>query len=245
MRFKNKVVLITGASRGIGMATALHFGKEGAFVVVNYLSSKEKADKVVESIRKIGGNAISIKCDVSDENQVKNMIGEIIKVFGRLDILINNAGVLINKPILEKTVFDWNKVINTNLLGTFLCSKYGIEEMLKNENGGVILNLSSINGTKYFSPDEIEYDISKVGIITLTKNFAKAFSPKIRVLAIAPGNVSTEINNSKIDIKSDLDPIYLNKFTTPSDVGKVILDLVGDNFSYLNGEVVFLDGGWD
>lgn len=245
MKFKNKVVLITWASKWIWRATALYFWKEWASVIVNYLNSEENAFKVVDAIKKMWSNSIAIKWDVSDENQVINMVNESIKIFWKIDILINNAWIIISEPILSKTLNQWNSVINTNLLGTFLCSKHVVSNMLDNNNWWVILNVSSINWTKYFSPDEIDYDISKAWIIALTKNFAKAFSPKIRVIAIAPWNVDTDINGNSYDYESDLKPIYLKKFWSSSEIWKIILNLVSDDFSYMNWEVIFLDWGWD
>lgn len=242
MKFKNKVVLITWASKWIWRATALYFWKEWASVVVNYLNSEESAFKVVDAIKKMWSNSISIKWDVSDENQVVNMVNESIKIFWKIDILINNAWVIINKPIFDKNLSDWNNVINTNLLWTYLCSKYYVESMI-NKWWGLILNLSSVNWTKYFSPDEIEYDISKAWIIALTKNFAKAFSPKFRIFAIAPWNVNTNINNNIWE--DDLGIIYSKRFSSANEIWKIIVNLCSDDFLYVNWETIFIDGWWD
>lgn len=242
MKFKNKIVLITWSSRWIWMATALHFWKEWATVIVNYLNSEDNAIKVVDSIKKLWWNSIAIKCDVWNENEVISMVNLVINTFWRIDILINNAWIIVNEPILSKTVKQWNSVINTNLLWTFLCSKYVVETMLKNNNWWTILNISSINWSKYFSPDEIDYDISKAWINVLTKNFAKAYSPKIRVFAIAPWNVSTEINWWKLDF-DDERKIYLKKYHTPSEIWKIILNLLYDDSMSINWDTIFID--WD
>lgn len=124
MGFKNKVVLITGSSRGIGRATALLFAKEGAKVVVNYSKSEEAAKRVIEEIKKLGSEVIAVKCDVSDEEQVKVMVNTIIKRFGKIDILVNNAGIVFDVPFKEKTVEQWKKTLGVNLVGIFLCCKY-------------------------------------------------------------------------------------------------------------------------
>tara|TARA_Y100000031_G_C8201731_1_gene376543 strand:- start:103 stop:513 length:411 start_codon:yes stop_codon:yes gene_type:complete len=131
MKLKNKVAIITGASRGIGKSTALLFAKEGAKVVVNYFSSEKDALSVVDEIKKIGSESIAVKCDVSKENEVKAMIQKTIKTFGKIDILVNNAGIVFDVPFFKRTVEQWKQTLDINLLGTFLCSKYASEQMLK------------------------------------------------------------------------------------------------------------------
>jgi len=246
MRLKDKVVLITGASRGIGRATAILFAKEGAKVVVNYFASKNEAEKVVAEISKNGSEAIAVKCDVSKENEVKKMIDKTIKAFGRIDILVNNAGIVYDASIFERKMEQWNRTIDVNLTGTFLCSKYVSEKMLKS-NCGKIINISSTSAIYDFSPDVIDYDASKAGIIALTKNFAKALAPKIQVNAIAPGWVDTEINKTlpKEFIKEATKKIYLKRFAKPEEIAKVILFLASDDASFITGSVLVADGGHD
>ena len=193
MKLKNKVALITGASKGIGRATALLFAKEGAKVAVNYFSSEDEAKSVVKEINDIGSEAIAIKCDVSNEDQVKSMIDQVLKEFGSIDILVNNAGIVFDVPFLERTVEQWRRTLDVNLLGTFLCSKYS-SESLKKTNNGKIINVSSTNAIDCFSPEAMDYDASKAGIIILTRDLAKELAPNIRVNAVAPGWVDTEMN---------------------------------------------------
>lgn len=244
MNFKNKVILITWASSGIGMATALNFWKEWASVIVNYLSSPLKAQKIVENIKLFWSDAIAIKCDISNEEDVKSMIHTSIKIFGKIDILINNAWISIPSPILKRSTSDWHKVMDTNLLGTFLCSKYVVDEMLKQSIKWKIINIGSINGTKTFAPDLIDYDISKAWMIALTKNFAKAFSPNIIVNAIAPWNINT--NNSQLlsqdSYEEDIRNIYQNRFWTLKEVVNVILFLASEDSNYINWTVIYADG---
>ena len=213
MKLKNKVAIITGASRGIGRATALLFAQEGAKVVVNYFSSQKEADFVVEEITKIGSDAIAVKCDVSSESEVKEMIQKTIDKFGRIDILVNNAGIVFDAPFFERTVEQWKKTMDVNLLGTFLCSKYASKQMLKNESGKII-NVSSTSGINSFSPESMDYDASKAGIITLTKNLAKELAPKIQVNSVAPGWVDTEMNKDlpKDFVGDETEKIYLKRF---------------------------------
>ena len=135
MKLKDKVALITGSSRGIGKATAIRFAKEGAKVIINYLHSEAKANQLVKEIKKISSDAIAIKCDVSQENDVKNMIDKTIKKFGRIDILVNNAGIVYDIPFFEKTVAQWKRTFEVNLIGIFLCSKYASKPMLRRGSG--------------------------------------------------------------------------------------------------------------
>ena len=192
---ENKVAIITGASKGIGKSTSLLFAKEGAKIVVNYFSSEKEAFSVVDEIKKIGSEAIAIKCDVSKEDEVKEMIQKTIDNFGKIDILINNAGIVFDVPFFERTVEQWKRTMDVNLLGTFLCSKYASEQMLKSDNGKII-NISSTNGINCFSPESADYDASKAGVIILTKDLAKELAPKIQVNSIAPGWVDTEMNKN-------------------------------------------------
>src|SRR3989338_11691541 len=135
MRLKNKIALITGSSKGIGKATALLFAKEGAKVVVNYFFSEREAFAVVDEIETIGSEAIAIKCDVSKETDVKKMVQKSIDKFGKIDILVNNAGIVFDVPFFDRTVEQWKKTLDVNLLGTFLCSKYVSQQMLKTDGG--------------------------------------------------------------------------------------------------------------
>lgn len=246
MRLKDKVAIVTGASRGIGRATALLFAKEGAKVVVNYLSSEDKALEVVEKIEGIGSKAIAIKCDVSKDSEVKEMIAKTIEVFGRIDVLVNNAGIVYDVPFTEKTVDQWKQTLEINLIGAFICAKYASREMLAG-NGGSIVNIASTSGTTSFSPESMDYDSSKVGLIALSKNLAKELAPRIRVNAVAPGWVNTEMNKDLPEdyIAKETEKIYLKSFAEPKDVAKVILFLVSDEASHVNGSTIFVDGGYD
>lgn len=244
MKFKNKVVLITWASRWIWRATALYFWKEGANIIVNYLNSEIHALKVVDAIKKMWWKSQAIKCDVSDEIQVIDMVNESIKNFWKIDILINNAWIISNEiPLLDKKITDFKKTLNTNIIGTFLCSKYVWIEMLKNWSWKII-NVSSINWTKHFYPEQIDYDISKAGIIVLTKNFAKEFWPNINVNAVAPWNLDIidEINPSWDSSDEDISKIYLWRFWKISEVVKWIIFLSSNDSNFINWTTLFIDG---
>ena len=237
----NKVVLITGASKGIGKACALEFSKRGFDVVVNYVSDDISANAVVEEVKKIGVNALAIKCDVSDENSVKNMIDEVIDKFGHIDVVVNNAGIAIDTIYDDKTKDNFMRVLGVNLVGTFLVCK----EAGKYMNNGSIINISSTNGIDTIYPESLDYDASKAGVISLTKNLAIEYAPKIRVNAVAPGWVLTDMNK-ELDydfVKREEGKILLGRFADPSEIAKVVYFLSSEDASYINGSVIRVDGG--
>lgn len=246
MKFKDKVVLITWASRGIWMATALHFWKEWAIVIVNYLNSEEKANKVVEHIKKIWWNAIAIKCDVSEENEVISMVNKTIEVFWKIDVLINNAAISNDIPIFERTSEQWKKTMDTNLLWVFLCSKFVILEMQKKWLWKII-NLTSVNWTKHFYPEQVDYDVSKAWIISLTKILAKASWPNISVVAVAPWNIDNYDENAPTwdPTEEELNKVYLKRHWKITEIVKTILFLAGGSSSYINWTTIFIDWGCD
>ena len=219
----NKVVLITGASKGIGKYTADYFAKNNYNVVINYLTSKE--------------DALKLKCEVS------NMVDSVIDTFGHIDTLVNNAGIAIDTTFEDKTVSNFNKILATNLVGTFLVSKY-VSKYMKKEGKGSIVNVSSTNGIDSYYPYSMDYDASKAGINILTKNLAVELSPNIRVNAVAPGWVKTEMNKEidKDYIKSEEKKIALGRFADPIEIAKIIYFLASDDASYINGTIVVADG---
>ena len=241
-----KVVLITGSSKGIGKATAIEFAKiEGYKVVINYLTDKENAEKLSNYLKeKYKIETLVIKTDISNEEQVKNMIQEVINKFGRIDVLVNNAGIAIDKEFEDRTVEDWKRTLEVNTIGTFLVSKYASENMLKNKSGKII-NVSSTNGINTFFPSSIDYDASKAAIINLTYNLAIQFSPYINVNAVAPGWVNTEMNKElpKELIKEETEKIYKKRFADPEEIAKVICFLASEDAEYINSTVIKVDGG--
>lgn len=246
MKFKDKVVLITGASRGIGRATALEFAKEGAKIVVDYVEHEDDANKVIEEIKKLGSDAIAIRCDISDETQVQNMVRESIEKFGRIDILVNNAGIVIDVPMMERTVEEWRRTLDVNLIGNYLCTKYVAMEM-KKTGGGRIVNIASTNAIDRFSPQAADYDASKAGIVILTKDFAKELaSDNILVNAIAPGWADTEMNKDLPAnfIVEENEKIYLKRFAKPEEIAMPILFLASSDASYITGAILTVDGGF-
>lgn len=245
MKLENKVALITGASRGIGRATALLFAEEGAKVIVNYFTQEERADEVVVEIKSKRRNAIAIRCDVSQEKQVKEMVDRVIEEYGKIDILVNNAGICYEASFLEKPLIQWERTIAVNLYGPVLCSKYVIPHMLE-QGSGAIINISSTNGIDSLNPQEMDYDASKAALINLTQNLARKFVP-IRINCIAPGWIDTDMNRGFSDefIRTELEKIYLRRFGTPSDVAKAAVFLASDDASFITGSVLKVDGGYD
>ena len=241
-----KVVLITGSSRGIGKATAEQFVKNGGYkVVINYLNNKEDAERLSKFLQeKYKVDTLVIKADVSNEEEVKNMIQEIIDKFGRIDVLVNNAGIAIDKEFEDRTVEDWKKTLEVNTIGTFLVSKYASKSMLENKSGKII-NVSSTNGINTLFPTSIDYDASKAAMINLTKNLAIQFAPYINVNSVAPGWVNTEMNKElpKELIREESEKIYKKRFAKPEEIAKVIFFLASEDAEYINGTVIKVDGG--
>lgn len=242
----NKVVLITGGSRGIGASTAVEFAKKGYNVVINYLSSEERAltlKKEIEENYQV--KVLIIKADVSNENEVKNMVEKIITEFGHIDCLVNNAGIAIDTIFEDKTKENFIKTLNTNLIGPFLVSKEVGKYMLERKQGNII-NISSTNGIDTIYPESIDYDASKAALISLTKNLAIQFAPYIRVNSVAPGWVNTDMNK-ELDsdfVKKECEKILVDRFADPSEIAKVVVFLASDDASYINSEVIRVDGGW-
>lgn len=242
----NKVVLITGASRGIGAEVAKVFASNNYNVVINYNNSPDVALKLKEEIEnKYHVTAICIKCDVSNELEVKSMVEKAIDTFGHIDVLVNNAGIAIDTTFEDKTAENFRKILDTNLIGTFIVSKYVGKNMLENKSGAII-NVASTNGIDTIYPESLDYDASKAGVISLTKNLALQYAPYIRVNAVAPGWVNTDMNKEldQAFIEKENEKILLNRFAQPEEIAKVIYFLATPDASYINSEVIRIDGGF-
>ncbi len=241
----NKVALITGASRGIGSACAIEFAKHNYNIIINYVSDDSSASKLKSIITEnYGVDVMLYKCDVSDENKVKDMVEKSLNHFGRIDVLVNNAGIAIDTTFEDKTVSNFRKIIDVNLIGPFLVSRQVGKYMMK-EKKGVIINVSSNNALESYYEYSLDYDASKAGLINLTHNLSKYFAPYIRVNAVAPGWVNTEMNKEldKDYIDEESKNIYLKRFAEKEEIAKVIYFLASDDASYINNEVIRVDGG--
>ncbi len=239
-----KVCLVTGSARGIGRATILKFAENGYDVVVNYSKSEQEALKVKKKVENdFGVRAAIFKADVSSEQQVAEMFSFIKKEFGRIDVVVNNAGIVFDRDFDEITVEQFKRTLDVNLLGAFLVSRYARPLM---RAGGAIVNVSSTNGTKTISPECLDYNISKVGLQSLTRDLAFQFKPKIRVNAVAVGWADTDMNKDLPQeyIKQETAKIYLGRFAKPSEIANAIYFLASDESSYVNGEVLTVDGGY-
>ena len=234
--------MVTGGSRGIGKAIALSLGNLGAEVIVNYSSSEDKAEEVVQTIKDSGGNAKKIKFNVSDEDSVNEAIANIIENSGSIDILINNAGITRDSLLMRMKSSQWDEVINTNLKGVFLCTKYVSKIMLKKRSGKIV-NITSIVGL-IGNPGQANYSASKAGVIGFTKTCAKEFAKRgINVNAIAPGFIETEMTKN-LNEEEILKVIPLGKLGTTEQIANLVNFLVSSEAgNYITGQTISIDGG--
>ena len=245
----NKVALVTGARRGMGKAHSIALAKQGAKVVVTDIS-QEECQLVVDEIKSMGGEAIALKLDVSNVVEVNQVFDEVVKQFGRLDILVNNAGIFAPKPALELTEEDWDKTININLKGEFLCAQRAAKEMAKN-NWGRIINIASVasGGVGVGISGGAHYAASKGGIIGMTETLADEWaSLGINVNAIGPGAIDTPMTStSQIPeeaMKAMLAGVPLKRIGKPEEVSAAVVFLASEEASYVTGATFYVDGGW-
>lgn len=239
----NKVVIVTGSSRGIGAATIKEFAKNKYNVVINYNNSEKEANKLKEEVEKTYKiKALALQADVSKEEDILKLINNTLKEFNRIDVLVNNAGIAIDTTLEDKTVDNFRKIIDTNLISTFLMCKH-VGKIMLNQGNGSIVNISSTNGIDSFYPFSMDYDASKAGVISLTHNFALEYAPTIRVNSIAPGWVNTEMNKELDDDfkKEEYKHILLNRFAETEEIAKEIYHVA--NSTYLNDCIIKVDGG--
>lgn len=243
----NKVALVTGSSRGIGRATAYELAKRGYDVIINYRKNKKPAEDLIRRIKTDFNVKTALFCaDVSKENDIKLMVDEIKKDFGRIDVLVNNAGIDLSCEYKDKTVENFLKTIGVNLIGPFLVAKYVAPLMLEQKSGKII-NVSSNNATKGYDPTTADYDASKAALDNLTKNMAIEYAPYINVNAVAPGWVNTDMNKelfADADMKRLVcEKVLKNRYAEPEEIAKVIAFLASSDADYINGTVITVDGG--
>jgi NAD(P)-dependent dehydrogenase (short-subunit alcohol dehydrogenase family) len=240
MRFTDKVAIVTGAASGIGLETAKRLGSEGSRVVIADLN-KEKADSAVEQVRAAGApDAFAVVCDVSKEADVESAVRVMLERFGRIDVVVNNAGLMVFKPIAEQTGEDFLKILNVDLLGAFYFTKQAFLHM---KGGGVIVNVSSVHAVET-TPLVASYAAAKAALVSLTRSASlEGKSLGIRVNAILPGAVDTPMLWDNPNIKSGVETINLTDVGKPEDIAATIAYLASDDAKFVDGAALRVDGG--
>ncbi|AIY86645.1 MULTISPECIES: 3-oxoacyl-[acyl-carrier-protein] reductase [unclassified Thermotoga] len=243
MRLEGKVCLITGAGSGIGKATTLLFAQEGATVIAGDIS-KENLDSLVKEAEGLPGKVDPYVLNVTDRDQIKEVVEKVVQKYGRIDVLVNNAGITKDALLVRMKEEDWDAVINVNLKGVFNVTQMVVPYMIKQRNGSIV-NVSSVVGI-YGNPGQTNYAASKAGVIGMTKTWAKELAGRnIRVNAVAPGFIETPMTEKLPEKAREaaLSRIPLGRFGKPEEVAQVILFLASDESSYVTGQVIGIDGG--
>lgn len=241
---KDKVAVITGGTRGIGRAIALKLAKEGANIAINYRSSDKEAEELKKILEEEGVKVLTIKGDVSNFEEAKNLMEKCKEFFGKIDILVNNAGITKDTLIMRMKEEDFDKVIEVNLKGTFNCAKHASAIMLK-QRFGKIINMTSVVGIAG-NAGQVNYSASKAGVIGLTKSLAKELGSRgITVNAVAPGFINTDMTSSLSEkVKEEASKnIPLKRLGNPEDVANLVKFLASDEANYITGQVINVDGG--
>ncbi|MDX2029618.1 MAG: SDR family oxidoreductase [Blastocatellia bacterium] len=249
-RFAEKVVIVTGASSGIGKVTAVEFGREGARVVVAARREAE-SEATVQAIRDAGGEALFIRTDVADAASVRDMVAQTIATWGRLDCAFNNAGIAgdVFLPTADHTEENWDQVLDVNLKGTWLCMKSQIPEMLKTGRGAIVNN-SSVYGLKPSTVGHAPYAVSKHGVVALTKTAANEYAKQgLRVNAVCPGWTHSEIVDSALEAYPEMVErirqwVPMERVADGIEIARLVLWLCSDEASYITGQAIAPDGGW-
>ncbi len=242
-RLTDKIAVVTGASRGIGRAIALELAAEGAKVAVNYARSAEAAEAVVAEIQELGAEAIALQADVSEAEQVSELFKTVMDKWGRVDVLVNNAGITRDTLLMRMKPADWQAVINLNLTGVFLCIQAVTKPMLKQRSGRII-NIASVSG-QMGNPGQANYSAAKAGVLGLTKTVAKEMATRgITVNAVAPGFIETDMTHDLKSAEDILKFIPLGRFGQPEEVAGLVRFLAADAAAaYITGQTLTIDGG--
>ena len=247
MRLQNKVAIITGAGTGIGKGIALRFAKEGAAVTIDYVGAPDNAAQVVQQIEKDGGKALAVEADVSKQDQVQQLVDQTVQKFGRLDIMVNNAGIEKKVPFLEIPLDLWEKTIAVDLTGPFLGSQIAAKQMVKQGGGGRIINISSVHEDMPM-PTNAAYCAAKGGLRMLMRTICDELAPhQITVNNIGPGAIDTPMDAPLKEhpelMKQLLAEIPLGRMGRPEDVANLAVFLASDEAAYVTGSTYFIDGG--
>ena len=244
MNLSGKVILVTGASRGIGRAIAIELASKGAAIAINYSKDDEGAKATLENIIKNGGYGKLFKKDISNYNNCRELIDEVIGTFGKLDVLVNNAGISKFGLLMDMSLEEINDLVNTNLMGAIYLSKLAINNMMR--NGGNIINISSVWG-EVGASCEVIYSATKGGLNLFTKALAKEVASfNIRVNSVAPGVINTEMNNVLDSEEKEVlkNEIPMMRFGEAHEVARVVSFLCEDKCKYLTGQIIRIDGGF-
>lgn len=240
-----KCVLVTGSSIGLGSSIIRKYASNNYDVVITYLNHEDEAIKLKNEVTsKYGVNALIVKCDISNEKDIENLKNEILNNYGKLDVLVNNASIAIDTIVDDKTKDNFMRILEVNLVGTFLVSRcFG--DIMKSQGYGNIINISSTNGIDTYYEYSIDYDASKAGVINLSHNLANYYSPRVRVNTVCPGWIDTPMNKNmdKDFRKSEEDKILLNRFASPEEIANVVYFISSEDASYINDSVIRIDGG--
>ena len=247
MRLKDKTALITGSSRGVGRSVALAFAKEGAKVIVNYTSNEKAANEVLDKIKEMGSDGIAVRADVANKNDVEKLVNAGIEKFGRIDVLVNNAGFTRPALLVNMTEEQWDAVVDIHMKGTFLCSQAVARHMME-QNSGKIINVTSVAGV-VGTVGQVNYSAAKGGIISMTKSIARELARyNVCCNVISLGIVETDMTE-KIRTDEKLKGIYMNRillkrFARPEDIAPAFIFFASDESNYITGQLLCVDGGY-
>lgn len=239
-----KTVIVTGGTKGLGKAIAKVFALHNYNLILTYLHDDASALHTKKELEQFNSKVMIVKSDVSDEQEVIKLLDSVKSKFESIDVLINNAGIAIDTTLEDKTVDNFKRILDTNLIGPFLTSKY-IGQFMFNQGYGKIINISSTNAIDTYYKESLDYDASKAGLNSLTLNFANIYAPVINVNAIACGWINTEMNKD-MDQKfkdKEVSKILLNRFAEPEEIANVVYFLTTKEASYINGAIIRVDGG--
>ena len=237
-----KTVLVTGSSIGLGASIIKEFAKNGYNVVINYVNHEKEANLLKKEVEKYNIKALCIKCDITNEEEINNMYNQVISEFNKIDILVNNAGISMDNSFDNKSKKEFMRVLEVNLVGTFLVSRIFGNHMFENKNGQII-NISSNNALDQYYEYSLDYDASKAGIVNLTHNLAKHYSPFVRVNCVCPGWINTSMNKNidKEFKENEENKILLKRFAETTEIAHDIYNIATS--TYMNDSIIRIDGG--